>query len=693
MRITPNIRPIKSLVTHQISLKKPLQKLAETTSSQPIDKLVLVVHGVGDPRPGSTVTGLARALADSNHPLIHQQQTIWLREPTDDPTWLQTFPTYGCQLRRGDKRIELAEVYWGDLSRVFHGFLGVVLGIFQVLFGLRYVAYAAADQPGFFAYWLKRFGRYSERILQGPVLAVAFCLVLFSLFVCLNHFVWKDSIATGRWVAIPFTACCGIALAASVIGGNLAYNRVTERFWFWVNINICFIAGVHLVRLLVLNPFFGGGSLPAWGLLWYCQLQICFLAVFWSIQICLLACMGVCWCGATLDRRVHRPAINVAMLLPALSIGMWSFALLLFWLIAADRIQHVLGVEGFQDLFAAAVPLLGVQFVMSAIIGLSVAVSAARYLNWRRVKQVSDFEWGARPPRLIVGGEVQLTIALATALGATLVLTTQILNAVGFNYHSFWYGRLLAECNKYALPMLLPIGLLVSMLIPKLRPIFGIVLEVVNHFVFRSTASATDFDYEDQFDMSETTFEKGTMQFWKREIISGRIKQILRHYAARFDKEHPPELIIVSHSQGTVISIEALNDPELDCLHQFSRVTLVTMGSPFTNLYQHYFPHYYPPLDSAYWNPLQARVNHWVNIYRIDDPVGTEIVFPESYLINGTKENDRWQPKGSHNFSLGCRGHGHYWNDREVLGLLRSEVFRDDWEAIQSYRVPMRQAG
>jgi hypothetical protein len=185
------------------------------------------------------------------------------------------------------------------------------------------------------------------------------------------------------------------------------------------------------------------------------------------------------------------------------------------------------------------------------------------------------------------------------------------------------------------------------------------------------------------------------MIFARREVVLQRMKRVLLFYAEAAQRaSHPMELIVVSHSQGTMVAIEVLNSPDMDCLEKFSRVSLVTMGSPFTNLYQHYFSKFYPHLSSSFWRRIRERVNQWVNIFRIDDPVGTEIEFPEQFLVDGSAptKTDAWLPTGSHNYAIGCRGHMNYWNDREVLGILKSEVFRQDWELADSPKALLRRS-
>ncbi len=135
-------------------------------------------------------------------------------------------------------------------------------------------------------------------------------------------------------------------------------------------------------------------------------------------------------------------------------------------------------------------------------------------------------------------------------------------------------------------------------------------------------------------------------------------------------------LVVVSHSQGTMIAIESLNDPELSWLNNcFSSVTLVTMGSPLKHLYQHYFQHVYPRLNQPFWSQLRKQTDRWVNIYRIDDYVGRELDFPEAFQ---TPHFDRCANAGKiqyGNFMVGPRGHQGYWEDIEVLNIMRQEVF------------------
>jgi hypothetical protein len=119
------------------------------------------------------------------------------------------------------------------------------------------------------------------------------------------------------------------------------------------------------------------------------------------------------------------------------------------------------------------------------------------------------------------------------------------------------------------------------------------------------------------------------------------------------------------------------------------------MGSPFTHLYQHYFSNHYPPLDQPFWSTLRRNVDCWFNIFRVDDFVGTSIVFPESLRSSGGFN--------CQNFPVKRCGHNNYWSDKQVIDLLRDQgAF--DWiaderriraadERASPTTTPLRKAG
>ena len=702
----------------------------------------MVVHGVGDPNPGETLSLFARSLAEPENPLRERQDVIWLAEKPGEHEQVSTFPVHRRELQVEGQTIEMCETFWGDLSRVRRGWIGLLRGLFQIIFGLRYVAYVAADQPGVAAFWLKRLGLISSRILHGPVLAVTFYLGILITAVCGTHLMWPASYRASIWTQVVLAGCAVLALVAAFIGRRMTRSRVIVRFWSWVNVTAVFITGLMLFRSFCLDVWYPElvHECPIHpGLLWYCRVLLIFLGLLWFIEIQAIVAMAVCWFVALRHPRAYRPALHVAFLLPAMAVGVWGQVLPMVWLTAKQGVlmlaqhlhvetpaaiiplaestgiehaghnheavpAHDLAVNGLTDtdilkpefaaVFDDAIPFLGVQMLMMAAIVATTLIVLARYFRWRHRFGKEDFAQGKRAPRLIVSGWLQIAMAACTLVGVVLVSVLWGMQVSSETYTEYWFGRLMMEANKYAVGILVPMGGLMFFLVPRLRPAFDMLLDVVNHFYFRPTNACDVMEDEDEFDIAETTFENGALFFCRRDSLHLRLKKILLYYREAYD--HCPDLVVVSHSQGTMVAIEVLNDEEVAWLKdEFRSVTLVTMGSPLNHLYQHYFGHCYPELDQPYWSSLRRRVDRWINICRIDDFVGTELAFPPSNAVLDqeatpalaaphfgaeTADPSFYCPPQFENFAVGARGHIGYWKDTEVIAILRQELFQTNAE-------------
>jgi hypothetical protein len=71
----------------------------------------------------------------------------------------------------------------------------------------------------------------------------------------------------------------------------------------------------------------------------------------------------------------------------------------------------------------------------------------------------------------------------------------------------------------------------------------------------------------------------------------------------------------------------------------------------------------------------------------MDDFVGTQMDFPTGDLYRRDQLFDQtsFNQTVFSNHAVGARGHTNYWSDREVLAILRRELFsQDDFEARRS---------
>jgi hypothetical protein len=146
--------------------------------------------------------------------------------------------------------------------------------------------------------------------------------------------------------------------------------------------------------------------------------------------------------------------------------------------------------------------------------------------------------------------------------------------------------------------------------------------------------------------------------YWLRRRIHDRLDVLIR---TLIRDEKPDRLDIVSHSQGTMIAIDLIDLRGKDWKElpgSPGDMRLVTMGSPYTHLYGHYFPSSFLSVEDRP-NLKEEKegglLRDWLNIFRIDDFVGTNVgkgVWPREFPVLPN-------------------GHTNYWVDRRVVGKLR----------------------
>ena len=190
-----------------------------------------------------------------------------------------------------------------------------------------------------------------------------------------------------------------------------------------------------------------------------------------------------------------------------------------------------------------------------------------------------------------------------------------------------------------------------------------------------------------------------------RARIYSRYVSLLKYLCHRSDNEKYDAIVIISHSQGTVISADLLRflkeyENRLDSsswlgtkISDIPDIYLFTMGSPIRQLYSFAFPHLYhwvynPQSITKYnitaselhkdTNPDPAKllkVKQWVNAYRSGDYIGRylwrspedenlwkKVQFEEEFnelstIISQDKKETRRE------FCIGAGGHTHYWDE------------------------------
>jgi hypothetical protein len=150
-------------------------------------------------------------------------------------------------------------------------------------------------------------------------------------------------------------------------------------------------------------------------------------------------------------------------------------------------------------------------------------------------------------------------------------------------------------------------------------------------------------------------------QYRRRQRILRRLVALLEEVVADLGVNR---LVFLAHSQGTVILHDYLVDHDdlipsahhaAQRLFDVSRIDVITLGSPLTHIYSHYFKDYDKVTMDAGDKPrLISKVDTWTNLWRIDDPIG------QSVDAHPAIENIPL-PRG---------GHMDYWKENEVCQRL-----------------------
>ena len=156
-------------------------------------------------------------------------------------------------------------------------------------------------------------------------------------------------------------------------------------------------------------------------------------------------------------------------------------------------------------------------------------------------------------------------------------------------------------------------------------------------------------------------------RFPRRMRIQRRLEALIENVVAR---QKVDRLVFLAHSQGTVIVLDYLMDNDqliedrqlqMESLKTVKAIDVITLGSPLTHIYKHYFADYERILQRA---PLQDApinlVDSWTNIWRVDDPIGQSVD-----LAGLRKVANRGIAPGGHTF---------YWKEHPVCEALWAAI-------------------
>ena len=335
------------------------------------------------------------------------------------------------------------------------------------------------------------------------------------------------------------------------------------------------------------------------------------------------------------------------------------------------------GTSGFAlALFGVALVLVLMSWFFAIIAATSIKKPKPKAGNSRRLGlwMTDGFRW-----LRVAGSTLGATLLLSLVVGVVLDLWPAAAawvqgHAPAWLAHVMSRTWTISALDKVTIAVLASAATLgaarlrIEALASRARPALGVILDV-DHY------------------LREEPKKEGT----PRARMFERFVSLLRYIQNRPAGETFDRVVIIAHSQGTVITADLLRFLTLattgadNALVSAERFRLLTIGSPLRQLYGVNFPYLYrwvndtdpapgqspigaaePVIDARTPDPAQLRVGEWVNLYTSGDYVGRNLWTDDEWdevwdyreePIKGTARRER---------CLGAGTHTYYWTDREV---------------------------
>ncbi|MFK7844961.1 MAG: hypothetical protein AB8G77_06645 [Rhodothermales bacterium] len=663
--------------------------------------LFLVVPGVGSEEKGATVRNFAHSYAIvSGDPIVDSADELVLSDDdalsedtiTSDapnPSFAQeedieVFSVPTLTSTSATKQNEFAELYWDDLSNVKGSLWGIVKGIFEVILGLRYLI-PPLEKYGK-AIWPARFSRLFFMLLRGPILALSTIAVLNWVIIDLVF------IARSQFEKIGYTAevlldehvatMLGIfnlmlffvLLALLKLGKNPFFKNWTCKFLL--------VLSFIYATILLFKPEIGFFSYTD-SLGMFASLYASSLGGLWFVENMLLFLILVLVLPASLFKGTSRNSQFTCVLLPLLSMMFWmalmTVTLVGMYLATPENMQF-----GLQEkLLSRSLPTAG--WIFAALLIIAIVAGIVWFIRSMMITRALNESTGnytdKDPLRIVLNPAVSMTIYAVTIFLIPIALAVlwtnefalpiymqialpmdlvEIRTEVNSWINSSWLMMTIREwtpaINGYVIVMITALIPIFNYNKAGVQQGLGIFLDVINYF---RPSPVQEYAWR------INTYDK--LEFSVRNKILNRLRKVTGYYTDISAGDSKYNLVVVAHSQGTVLALDFLTNPAYNqTIHKFKSVKLVTMGSPYSHIYEHYFPGLFNEIV-PFNREVHVEKSNWINIYRSDDYIGTHI----------SVKNEIGAPAFlglPMNVEIGRGSHTGYFKDKRVIPKIYSFV-------------------
>ena len=680
-------------------------------------QLIIVVHGVGVKEAGVSADLLATALDDKpedNSRLTRAAVTESRLRPHSSDDFqlreLQEFNYAGkrrifpARIRRYrhnspegtllDERV-VADFYWGDISNIASGLIGLVFAIVKTILGLSHIirenAWSVFPTNSFYHRFMRRVANGAALVIHGPIAAIN----VFLLIGVACGILEKTLEVTPGSLAIPVTAVLGFAFGGVLNWMSPVY--LTQLLARWLMITaVIFLAmyllmpldsaGLASVGLLIDDLAIknhvcsalpaASSCMAAIGGLFMLGLRLIVIMNFlWVMVLAAAIILTIAEAWRALKREAQSPpsllapAITLMTLLWIILIGaIWAVIVKMPGTPLADiPLDNVLGMLTYSLGALVMIALAGGgQFVLTRLWAKSVQPSsyinpadasvATANANKHRLIMAPAMLWTLRAFLVLVIIKSLFTfLAVSGWMPKSANVFTNLDDAI-----SDHFGQILGVMATIA-------GIAAGFGQAQLRAGLGIAIDVItwlndHDWNTAEAAEGSGHRNNDEPLMKWLPTNREKQGYWRRHRIKSRL-EVLADQLIR--DEQPDELYLISHSQGTVVALDVLADKGrhwLKLMGEKGKIRLVTMGSPYVHVHRHYFPRSFrevSKIDALAKAGKDGCLTDWINIFRIDDFVGTHIdpagMWPREHPVP-------------------ANGHTYYWIDENVFPILKGFV-------------------
>lgn len=661
-------------------------------STKKSKNLFLIVPGIGAEAPGDTLKGFVKTIGvQLNNPFTEKEQLLHLStENNQNPkngkkdikdNFQETFIVPRQELETDEKEFHFAELYWDDLSSIKNSVLDLIKNFFNLLFGLRYFIEPLSEAKDEIKTmkpltWMNNF---FFAVLRGPIYALNILIVVYVLAAVGFHSIYVIGQMNGGEILATHKSDAWTYLQenSNVLFMVISLSLTFFLFLFkreakddsilhsWTNMSLIGLSAISVVIFCIIEFFVTSGDDSIYGMK-ILEHYIYLLVGFW-VLLNLILLINLCFMLTALRiviRKAFRPGILLNYLTQVLSITFWIMMVPVLFFGALKLIPEVGWFDQLEEFLKIAFPIIGYVWIASICL-IPVVIYA---LLSRDAWVGSNYNEGEncipeKLPRLIIHRSVAACMLIFPAFLVILMLANPEF-CLKFLYETpdkglYLFGKKLGNpdmINGFAfvtIPLLLPV---IFYFRNSIRIGLDIAMDVVNYF-------------KPKLAQTNSAFLPEKPEYPIRGEINSRLKAILEHFKA--SKDSYETLNIISHSQGTILIIDFLAmEANKKLLRHFKKVNLITMGSPLTHLYQHYFPgmfggesdtmpsEKYQPKWDYFYGKKTSPLKSWKNIYRVDDYIGTHVKVPKRM-----QQKDHIAPE---NVCIGLGGHTFYFVDTRV---------------------------